>query len=648
MDKTTAFIEKARAKHGATYDYSGVQYVNKSTKVRIACPSHGGFDQTPNNHLNGQGCPQCAKDARATASRSRAVGIDEFIRRATSVHGSVYDYSRAVYKDQNTLVAIVCPVHGEFTQGAKVHTSGHGCPQCAIAKTSGVVKDSARTMELFKAKYPELDFSGAQYTGRSGDITARCPTHGLITKPASHWRVSGCPHCGRERGTAAPKATAHLLDMNEQKRAAYEARFRRHLQERADWIDANAMRYVDQATPVQLRCKKHGQTFWPTPKNMIDKDTGCSLCGDEKVSVRKLTRGGAFLARAREAHGDLYDYTRAIYTGAHEKVEILCAKHGAFWMTPHSHTGQKPQGCPQCGQKSSGEAELFSALQAAGIKAEARNRKVLAPKEIDIYLPEQKIGIEFHGLYWHTEDKVGNLHRQKWELAQEAGVRLVQVFGDEWLHKRALVLGKILSLVGVGAQTDARKCQVTQPATNKVRAFLEENHIQGAGSYHKEAYALEQGGEIVALMTFGPARTGGMTAAAGSPDWELLRYATNQRVRGGFTRLLAAFRRQHTEGKVISYCDLRWGDGRTYGKAGFVLESISNPDYYWLPSNNSGVRVPRYQTQKHKVKNHPVLGAYYTEGMTEKEVCAAAGWKRILGVGNQKWVLDLASAKASC
>lgn len=58
---TEEFIERARKLHGDEYDYSKVKYVNIETEVCIICNKHGEFWQTPNNHLRGQGCPNCIK-----------------------------------------------------------------------------------------------------------------------------------------------------------------------------------------------------------------------------------------------------------------------------------------------------------------------------------------------------------------------------------------------------------------------------------------------------------------------------------------------------------------------------------------------------------------------------------------------------------
>lgn len=63
---TEEFITKARAVHGDKYDYSLVNYRGYKTKVKIVCPEHGEFEQTPTNHVaNKQGCPTCSEKGQS-------------------------------------------------------------------------------------------------------------------------------------------------------------------------------------------------------------------------------------------------------------------------------------------------------------------------------------------------------------------------------------------------------------------------------------------------------------------------------------------------------------------------------------------------------------------------------------------------------
>lgn len=125
---TGSFIEQAKTVHQNKYDYSQVQYVTSSKKVKIVCPEHGVFEQTPNKHLSGRGCPICGRN------RTK-VGKDEFIARARRVHGDKYDYSNVVYCRSDQPVEIVCPIHGSFMQTPHDHIIlKHNCPKCGHAE----------------------------------------------------------------------------------------------------------------------------------------------------------------------------------------------------------------------------------------------------------------------------------------------------------------------------------------------------------------------------------------------------------------------------------------------------------------------------------------------------------------------------------
>jgi len=121
---TKTFIEKAKQIHGDKYDYSKVNYINKSTKVCIICPKHGEFLQCPESHLKGCGCPKCANE-KATMT------TEQFIEKAKKVHGNNYDYSKVEYKGVHNPVLIHCNKCGnDFRQDANSHLHGVGCPKC--------------------------------------------------------------------------------------------------------------------------------------------------------------------------------------------------------------------------------------------------------------------------------------------------------------------------------------------------------------------------------------------------------------------------------------------------------------------------------------------------------------------------------------
>ena len=131
------FIEKSRESHGDKYNYDRVIYKGCQRKVIIGCPEHGWFEQLPVVHQRGHDCPECAKGA---VNKDRRLSAREFIKRAKSVHGDLYDYSEVNYKSKDTKVNITCKEHGVFQKRPHNHVYlRQGCPECSRAekRTSG-------------------------------------------------------------------------------------------------------------------------------------------------------------------------------------------------------------------------------------------------------------------------------------------------------------------------------------------------------------------------------------------------------------------------------------------------------------------------------------------------------------------------------
>ena len=125
------FIKTSKIKHNNKYDYSLVYYVNSHTKVKIICPRHVIFEQTPNDHLNGHGCDKCKNELTGDFLRSNTV---EFIKKAKIIHEEKYDYSFVEYVNSKLKVKIVCQIHGGFWQTPNDHLDGVGCPNCFESK----------------------------------------------------------------------------------------------------------------------------------------------------------------------------------------------------------------------------------------------------------------------------------------------------------------------------------------------------------------------------------------------------------------------------------------------------------------------------------------------------------------------------------
>ena len=189
------FIERAKKIHGNKYDYSKVKYIDYETPVRIICPIHGEFQQSPNSHLHSYGCPKCG---RKSINADRKLTTEEFIKKAKEVHGDKYDYSKVEYKNNKTPVTIICPIHGEFRQRPANHLNGNGCKKCAVEE-SRLSKEIFITCSRLIHGY-KYDYSKVRYVDSATKICIICPKHGKFWQlPTDHLGGHGCPCCNERK-----------------------------------------------------------------------------------------------------------------------------------------------------------------------------------------------------------------------------------------------------------------------------------------------------------------------------------------------------------------------------------------------------------------------------------------------------------------
>lgn len=237
------FIENGNRIHGGKYDYSKVVYKNSKTPVTIICPTHGEFQKEPHSHISSKiGCPKC--------SGREVSDLKSFIEKANIVHGGVYDYSKAIYKNNKTKLTIICPTHGEVDQYPNLHLQGAGCKKCADENTG---LKNRHTLESFAEKAREVhgqryDYSKVKYVGmRETKVTIICKQHGEFSQyPQSHISGQGCPKCGDERASLAKSTT------------------REEFTERANAIHGGKYKYASlperftRRDSIIVTCPKHG------------------------------------------------------------------------------------------------------------------------------------------------------------------------------------------------------------------------------------------------------------------------------------------------------------------------------------------------------------------------------------------------------
>ncbi len=206
--------------------------------------------------------------------------------------------------------------------------------------------------------------------------------------------------------------------------------------------------------------------------------------------------------------------------------------------------------------------------------------------EIDIYLPHLKIGFEFNGLYWHSEEcKERDYHIKKTNYFAERGIRIIHIWEDDWDFKRNILESQIKSWLGlINDKIFARNCEVREINNSKISStFLESNHIQGRVNSSLKL-GLHYDDELVSLMTFDHFE--GRNKMMDS-EWNINRFCNKLgvSVMGGASKLLRYFIKNYEPKRIISYADRDWSQGELYEKLGFQRISESKPDYKYIVSN---------------------------------------------------------------
>jgi len=189
---TEDFIKEAKKVHGNKFDYSESEYTKMNEKTVIICTKcNNSFQQTPSNHItHGEGCQICAANYKSNT--------DEFIKKATNIHGDKYDYSKVDYINNHTNVVIICNEHGEFNQLPSCHLQGNGCIHCGIINSTNLQRKNiedfinhANMVHNFK-----YDYSNVNYINAHTHIKIICPIHDQFEQtPSSHLNGSGCDLC---------------------------------------------------------------------------------------------------------------------------------------------------------------------------------------------------------------------------------------------------------------------------------------------------------------------------------------------------------------------------------------------------------------------------------------------------------------------
>jgi len=293
--------------------------------------------------------------------------------------------------------------------------------------------------------------------------------------------------------------------------------------------------------------------------------------------------------------------------------------------------------CEKCvplnANNSKSEQEIRDFIESLNIQTK-KDRKILDGNEIDIYIPEKKLAIEFNGIYWHSElYKDKQYHLNKTKLCNEKGIKLIHVYEDDWNFKKNIIKSRLKNELGLTEQKIyARKTQIKEVDSKTASAFLNKNHLQGKvnGSIR---YGLYHNNDLVSLMTFSKKRKNlGQISTEG--HFELLRFCNilNTSVIGGASKLFKHFLKEIKPTEVISYALVEWTNGSKdslYDNLGFKEVGHTGLSYWWVVD---GERKNRFNYRKDKL----VIEGF-DSNKTEIEIMNSRGYYRLFGCGNFKF-----------
>jgi len=602
--KYNRFVERAVKIFGDKYKYLLFEGdKNKNDYIDIICPIHGNFNQRIINHLRGFGCVNCGGSKKLT--------LEEFIKRSHDIHGDKYNYDKVVLKNVTTNVIIVCPIHGDFEQKPIKHMSGQGCSLCIGNKKLTLEQFINRATKNWDGFYKYHLIK--EYVNCDSKVPIECPVHGVFWQsPYSHLKYK-CRKCADDH-------TAYLNNFND-----VICKFK---EIHGDKYDYSLVKYSGLNYKINIICSLHG-VFDQTPYSHIC-GRGCPKCGFYSMVEKSRNDINYFLDRARKIHGNKYDYSKFECKGYTFKSIIICSIHGEFLQNQRDHLDKC--GCPKCGAQvniTRFHNDVSGFVKSLGVDIIDNDRDIVKPNEIDIFICSKMFGIELHGLYWHSYNRMESKdermkHYNKYEICSSSGVRLLQIFENEWIDRQDIVRSIISSKLGFSSRIFARQCDVREIDSVLFNDFCVSNHIQGK-LYSKVRVGLFFGDRLVCVMGFNPHDKYG---------WEVTRFCNviGFNVVGGASRLFKFFVGKINPSCVLSFADRRFSDGNLYYKLGFVLEHVSNPGYFYVDHLKL---LNRRKFQKHKLCK---LLKVFDPGLSESVNMFNNGYRRIWDAGHFKFL----------
>lgn len=363
---------------------------------------------------------------------------------------------------------------------------------------------------------------------------------------------------------------------------------------------------------------------------------GCDKCFKQKRGkITKLTLD--FVKNELNKKG--YSLLSDKYINNKTKLYIKCSKNHEFYM--RWNDVDKRHGCPICnGRRSLKEQELLKWVKTIHPDATPINFNKLGidntQREIDVYIPSIRLGIEFNGLLWHSEKylKDKKQHEEKYKLCKKHNIQLITIFEHEWDSRKDQIKGYLESKIVKQNKIYARKCELLEISIDQSKKFLEKYHIQGSTG-HEKAFGLFLDNNLLAVVT------GGKHHRQGQNQYVLSRlcFKRGYTVVGGASRLIKALKsyaKTKNYKEMVSWSDNRWSNGNVYKNTNWSPEPLRR-DYFYYNIYNKTVHS-KQSCQKRVLSKKLKIPK---ESATETEMANLLNLYKVWDCGKMRWSIEL-------
>lgn len=521
---------------------------------------------------------------------------------------------------------------------------GEGCPYCSGRQVLAGFNDIATTHPDLAAEWhPDNALTPQEVSyGSTKKVVWRCKknsAHSWMATPNGRSRGNGCPHCSRHSSVVPEENLTET-----------------HPDLAAQWHPTKNTRAVEKVSLgsryyAWWMCKEGHEWQAKIPGRV--RGAGCPVCANKQVvpGVNDLATTEPELAAQWHPSKNGSLTPQQVSRGTCSPVWWQCEK-GHEWSTTPKNRVFLQQGCRRCNaslQSSKAERELAGIISELlpGERVETSVYGVI-DKELDIYVPDKKFAIEFNGVYWHSEaaGKDRSYHASKQQACAEQDIFLYQVWEDDWIAKKDIILRGIAHRLGVVSRLGelypdlpahwlerlgARKTKVKVLGYEEVSEFLGLHHIQGEARGSLYLSLVDSEDRIRAVAVFKKSSTG-------ERAYLIERYATAGVIPGGFTKLLATAQERLNPSQWETFADLQVSGGDLYTNNGFEVDKVLAPDYSYLVN---GVRRHKFGFRLKRFREDPEL--LFEEGLSERELAILNGIPRVWDSGKVKYVKRLAT-----